>query len=48
MPSLGGSKPTVITEEVETEDKKETKDLIAKFVVYIKEGNPYIARESNP
>ena len=40
--SLGGSKPNVITEEVKTEDKKETKYLIAKFVVYIKEGNPYM------
>ena len=53
MPNLEGSesepeevegdvKPTVITEEVETEDKKETKDLVAKFFAYIKAGNPYM------
>lgn len=52
MPSLEGSesepeevdvKPIeVIKEEVEIEDKKETKDLVAKFFTYIKEGNPYM------
>lgn len=54
MPSLEGSesepeevegdvKPIeVIKEEFETEDKKETKDLVAKFFTYIKEGNPYM------
>ena len=53
MPNLEGSesepeevegdvKPTVITEEVETKDKKETKDLVAKFFGYIKAGNPYM------